>query len=205
MEAQPRRAYLCGYALETVVNCPIRQVTARVVGKYHAGALPVPGQLEALLCLPYPLRPEYLHDIWSWCYRSRLSVLWRRYVILPALLLFTPQLALYRDCPFVEVHAVPREAEQFALPQSGEQRSLEQQFMLMSIDGFKKRLYLLVVEWRYFGLLHSRECTGVGGIKADITDSYGLLQRLMKNPMNILYRLRRQARLIASRLTELVV
>ena len=77
--------------------------------------------------------------------------------------------------------------------------------MLMPVDGFKKRLYLLVVEWRYFGLLHSRECTGVGGIKADITDSYGLLQRLMKNPVNILYRLCGQTRFIAARLAEPVV
>ena len=127
------------------------------------------------------MQPELKDD------SAGLPVLGRGQVILAALLLLPPQLALDGDGAPREVNAVPHQAEDFPFPHPGVEGNLIDIFVAMPLDGVQEEHDLILTQRLDLLLLDTGEFTAVGGVGADAAalDLGRLLERLVQDAVDV--------------------
>lgn len=192
--------------LKAVVHGPVGQIPAEGTGKHQACLLPLVAQQIPVVVLSLPLELEEL------CHRRGhgdyplLVVLGGNELVRAAAPVLPLKLLLHQNGVVLEVHAVPGQAQQLALPHPREHGDLVQILVGMAGQQLQKGLDLLLSQ-RLDLLLHDPgQHAGLRGVEPDHAVLHRLLQGLVENPVHVLHGLGADGLLIrVRRLMQVVV
>ena len=174
---------------KAVVNGSAGEIAAGGVCKHHSAVLPGQALLLSKTFLPLPLEGKQLGNAGSHGDVPLLSVFRRNNQILSAGFVLPLELLLYQNGLMRKVHTAPGKSKKLALPHPGEQCDLIQVLMGMPRKQLQKRFHLIGTEGVDFLLHHTRQHATVGWIGLQQAILNCLLERLVKDSVDILYRL----------------
>ena len=104
----------------------------------------------------------------------------------------------------LKIHAVPRQTQKLALPQSGKRIDEQLDLISIALNGLQKRNHVRIVHCLKLRLFRARKNDRIQGILPQIVQLLRLFQRSVQNAMNIFDGLRRQTSFLQERIIDIL-
>lgn len=108
-------------------------------------------------------------------------------MILPAYLALLLQLTVNPNCLLIKINAVSGQANHFTLAHSGKGSHIQKILHWIALDCIQKLFHVFSLDRMHFTLNHFRQRRRIADIVPNISELYGLIQRLMQDAVDILY------------------
>ena len=192
MKPSRRRSDFFHKLFEATIDYTVREESPNFIGKYKVLFCPTLSRFEPLSVLFQFLKPEQFHHRGRKRQSSGFVVLGLGEVKLAVLVLLPAKLLLYRQRSIIQVQALPGKPQNLPLPNPCKKCDFIQVFIRVSMDCFQELGNLVIVQGLNVLFLYTGKLASVRGVYPNHTIFDRLLQRLVKNPVNVLDRLWRK-------------